>query len=163
MLNRRPELATNAMKDPGVPHPRNDQPSPYHIGRRPRSTQLAQAPPMKTKDFSSANPVLPGPIWVIPLPPCAPQRIEGPRTGWCCRRTYQEMARLLGKILSPHPLLRVWATNALLRACFPGTHEAPSGTGATLAHTTSTNAKCIELPRYPKIQDTKARSHEWLT
>ena len=50
--------------------------------------------------------------------------------GWCCRRTYQEMASLLGKILSPHPLLRAWAASALLRACFPGTHKAPSGTGA---------------------------------
>ena len=40
------------------------------------------------------------------------------------------MASLLGKIFSPHPLLRAWVTNALLRACFPGTHEAPSGTGA---------------------------------
>ena len=70
MLNRRPELATNAMKDPGLPHPRNDQPSACHLGRRPRSTQLAQAPATKTKDFSSANPVLPGPIWVIPLSPC---------------------------------------------------------------------------------------------
>ena len=52
--------------------------------------------------------------------------------GWCCRRTYQEMASLLGKILSPHPLLRAWAANALLRACFPGTHKAPSGTGALI-------------------------------
>ena len=50
--------------------------------------------------------------------------------GWCCRRTYQEMASLLGKILSPYPLLRAWAASALLRACFPGTHKAPSGTGA---------------------------------
>ena len=50
--------------------------------------------------------------------------------GWCCCRTYQEMASLLGKILSPHPLLRAWAASALLRACFPGTHKAPSGTGA---------------------------------
>ena len=70
MLNRRPELATNAIGDPGVPHPRNDRASPSHFGRRPRSTQLAQAPATKTKDLCSANPVLPGPIWVTPLLRC---------------------------------------------------------------------------------------------
>ena len=38
--------------------------------------------------------------------------------GRCCPRTHLEMARLQGKSLSPHPLLRAWATIALLRACF---------------------------------------------
>ena len=70
MLNRRPERATNAMKDPGVPHPRHDQPSPCHFGRRPRSTQLAQAPATKTKDLCSAIPVHPGPVRETPLSPC---------------------------------------------------------------------------------------------
>ena len=61
--------ATNAMKDPGLPHPRNDQPPPFHIGRRPRSTQLAQAPATKTKGFCSALPVLPGLDVDSPLSP----------------------------------------------------------------------------------------------
>ena len=78
MLNRRPELATNAMKDPGVPHPRNDQPSPCHFGRRPRSTQLAQAPATKTKDLCSANPGATGPHVGNPtLTLCIAQRIDG--------------------------------------------------------------------------------------
>ena len=62
MLNRRPELPTNAMKEPRLPHPRSDQPSPCHNDRRPPSTQLAQAPATKTKDLCSAIPVLPGPL-----------------------------------------------------------------------------------------------------
>ena len=54
-LDRQPEQATNAMRGLGLPHPRNDRAPPFHIGRRPRSLLLAQAPAPQTKDFSSCT------------------------------------------------------------------------------------------------------------
>ena len=54
-LDRQPEQATNAMRGLELPHPRNDRAPPFHIGRRPRSLLLAQAPAPQTKDFSSCT------------------------------------------------------------------------------------------------------------
>ena len=91
----------------GVPHPRIDQTSPYHFGCRPRSTQLAQAPATKTKDLCSANPVLPGSIRITPVSPCVSQTKDRGGSAWGgAAAAPTEMARLLGKILSPHPLPR---------------------------------------------------------
>ena len=101
MLNRRPELATNATRDPGVPHPENDRASPFHFGRRPRSMQLRQRRHRSTlqhqrqhshtdRGLSTTNPVLPGPIWVSLLSPYVKhtEKSSGPSSGGAAARTY---------------------------------------------------------------------------
>ena len=80
--------------------------------RRLYTVQCARPP----KDFSSANPVLPGPVWVTQ---------KGPARSGVAAITYLELAGLQGKILSPCSPLRTQVTNALLRACISGT---PDGT-----------------------------------
>ena len=74
------------------------------------------------KDFSSANPVLPGPVWVTQ---------KGPARSGVAAITYLELAGLQGKILSPCSPLRTQVTNALLRACISGT---PDGTQRQQVH-----------------------------
>ena len=148
MLNRRPELATNAIRDPGVPPPGNDRATPFHFDRRPRSMQLRHRRHRSTlqhqrqhshkdRGLCTTNPVLPGPIWVSLLSPCVShtEKSSGPSSGGAACPHLPRAGKLLGKILSPHPLLRVWVANTLLRACFSGMHKAPSGTGATPYHT----------------------------
>ena len=103
MLYRRPELATNATRGLGVPHPRNDRAPPCHIGRRPRSLWLAQAPTTQTEVFSPTIPVLPGPIWYSLLSPCVShtKRVRAPHRVVLPTRTYQELANSRARI-SPH-------------------------------------------------------------